>query len=63
MRVFCDEGGKFYSGENPKSPTHSELNFPTENMLEVLGQEKEHISMEELILKVNHLPITRSQNV
>lgn len=52
MRVFINEGGKFYAADKPFHPNDAESTFPTPDMVTVLAKEQKPLSREEMLQKI-----------
>lgn len=60
-RVYYDEQGKLYKAEQPKNPTHSQMNFPTQDIFDALDEIA--ITREGMIARINHPDFKRKQAV
>jgi hypothetical protein len=60
-KVFFDENGKMYKGEKANSPSHSEMNFPPQDILDALNETP--CTREEMIGRINHPDFPRKQAV
>jgi hypothetical protein len=52
-RVWYTDDGKIYKAEKPQSPTHAQMNFPTQDILDAL-HDSAPMTREEMIAKINH---------
>jgi hypothetical protein len=60
-KVFMTHDGKMYKAEERKDNSHSEINFPTGDMLRALNEIP--CTREEMISRINHVDFHNEQAV